>query len=109
MTPIQIILIIALLALLWVFNLYMKNDVLKKVAFFFLFSAGIIAVIFPDITNHLAQLVGVGRGADLLTYLLVIVFYASFYFLYAKIDKLKTQQTEIIRSLAIRDAKKPKE
>ena len=109
MTPIQIFLIIALLILLRYFIVVLKNQIFKRVLFFIIFSVGIFAVIFPETTNWAANLVGVERGADLLTYLLVIVFYASFYFLYSKIDKINIQQTEIIRQLAIRDAKEPKE
>jgi len=33
----------------------------------------IAAVLFPDITNTIAHWVGIGRGADLLLYLLVVV------------------------------------
>jgi len=33
----------------------------------------IVAVLFPNVTNVIAHLVGVGRGTDLLLYVLVIV------------------------------------
>jgi len=33
----------------------------------------IVAVLFPNVTNIIAHLVGVGRGTDLLLYVLVIV------------------------------------
>jgi len=33
----------------------------------------VVVVLFPDIANALAHLVGIGRGADLLLYCLVIV------------------------------------
>jgi hypothetical protein len=35
--------------------------------------AGVLAVVFPDILQRLADLVGVGRGTDLLLYVLGIV------------------------------------
>lgn len=107
MTPIQIILILALLILLKLNSASFKNKIFNKVAFIILFNAGILVVIFPETTNWMANLVGVERGADLLTYLLVLIFYASFYYLYSKMDKLNIQQTKIIRELAIRSAKKP--
>jgi hypothetical protein len=44
----------------------------------FLVIAMAIAILFPEITNDVAHAVGVGRGADLLLYVLVVafVFYA---------------------------------
>ena len=35
--------------------------------------AGVLAVVFPDILQRLADLVGVGRGTDLLLYVLGVV------------------------------------
>ena len=46
----------------------------KKILLFMMAILMIIAVLFPDLTNSLARLVGVGRGADLLLYLTVLVF-----------------------------------
>jgi len=36
-------------------------------------SFAIVAVLFPDVTNIIAHWVGIGRGADLLLYSLVVV------------------------------------
>jgi hypothetical protein len=36
--------------------------------------AMIVAVLFPDTTNSVAHLVGIGRGADLLLYVTVLAF-----------------------------------
>jgi len=50
----------------------------KKIGLMLLVVGMIIAVVSPDSTNRVAHAVGVGRGADLLLYTLVIgfVFYA---------------------------------
>jgi len=42
-----------------------------------LFMAAVLAVLFPEITNDIANSVGVGRGADLLLYGLAVTFLAS--------------------------------
>lgn len=82
----------------------------KKIGLIFLAIAMIIAVIFPDTTNVVANAVGVGRGADLLLYLTVTAF-----ILYVLNDYLRTQnQREMIyklaRRIAILEAKnKPKQ
>ncbi|MET0781324.1 MAG: DUF2304 domain-containing protein, partial [Microbacterium sp.] len=36
--------------------------------------AGIVAIAFPQLVNSLANLLGVGRGTDLILYVLVVVF-----------------------------------
>ncbi len=46
----------------------------KKIGLILLALSMIIAVIFPDTTNDIAHLVGVGRGADLILYGTVIAF-----------------------------------
>ena len=46
----------------------------KKIALVLLAVGMVIAVLFPNTTNNLAHLVGVGRGADLLLYVTVIAF-----------------------------------
>lgn len=46
----------------------------KKIGLVFLAVMMIIAVLFPELTNHLANFVGVGRGADLLLYMLSLAF-----------------------------------
>lgn len=46
----------------------------KKIFFVILSILMIVSVIFPDITNYIAGMVGVGRGADLLLYITVLAF-----------------------------------
>ena len=48
----------------------------KKIAFCLLAVAMVVAVLFPETTNRAAHAVGVGRGADLLLYLLTLAFIA---------------------------------
>ncbi len=46
----------------------------KKIAIVLLAIAMVVAVLFPDTTNQIAHLVGIGRGADLLLYMLTLAF-----------------------------------
>jgi hypothetical protein len=46
----------------------------KKIAICLLSLLMIIVVLFPDTISQIAHLVGVGRGADLLLYVLTLVF-----------------------------------
>lgn len=46
----------------------------KKIGLVLFATAMVVAVLFPNLTNDLAHLVGVGRGADLLLYITVLMF-----------------------------------
>jgi hypothetical protein len=64
-------------------------------------------VLNPELTTKLANLVGVGRGTDLILYLCVIAFFLAFMVLYAKVRNLEAAQTELVRQLALANAKQP--
>jgi len=63
-----------------------------------------ITIAQPDLTNTIARFFGIGRGADLVSYLIALSFLASVVYFYHKYRKLNSDVTEIIRSLAIQDA-----
>lgn len=65
-----------------------------------------ITIAQPDLTNTIARFFGIGRGADLVSYLIALSFLASVVYFYHKYRKLNSDVTEIIRSLAIQDATK---
>lgn len=101
MTLIQLILVPAVIVLLLLYLKFFRNTLLQKSLFILFFGAGIVAVVFPELTNLLANFVGVGRGADLLLYLMVIIFYFTFIILYRKLNKIEEIQSEIIREISI--------
>lgn len=106
MSIIQLILTLSILLILWSYVRHFKSQLTSKILFSILFVTGIVAVIFPEITNVIANYVGVGRGADLLLYITVIVFYTSLTFIYSRFKKVENRQTEIIRLMTIDDAQK---
>ena len=60
-----------------------------------------VAVIFPDLTDEAARLVGVGRGVDLVTYLLEIGTLFVLLHYYTKFVELERRMTELVREVAI--------
>ena len=108
MTLIQLLLLPFLVLLLIMYAVYFKNALIKRISFMFIFGLGIVFVLFPNLTNDLARWLGVGRGADLLLYLITIIFYFSFIILYNKIKKNALIQTDIIRGIAIQNARNSK-
>ena len=67
--------------------------------------AGLLAVLFPQYTNVLASVVGVGRGTDLLLYIFVV--FALFYAVYQYRRQLWQEKvnTDLARALTLTQAK----
>lgn len=76
----------------------------KKVGLCFLAIGMVIAVTFPEITNQIAHIVGVGRGADLLLYILTLAFivYTLNSYLYQQDEK--DAMYRLARRVAVLDA-----
>jgi hypothetical protein len=60
-----------------------------------------LAVLFPERTDYVANWIGVGRGADLIGYLVqVLLLFMSLHF-YTKFVDVQRQLTQLVRELAI--------
>ena len=67
-------------------------------------AVSVIFILWPDTTNRIAKVLGVGRGADLVFYLSILVFWFIIVQLFARIRKLEIMVTELIRKDAINHA-----
>ncbi|PZU28398.1 MAG: DUF2304 domain-containing protein [Microbacterium sp.] len=63
--------------------------------------AAILSVLFPQWLSWLANLVGVGRGTDLLLYALVVVFLAFVWTQYKRNIAHQRQMTRLARRIAL--------
>lgn len=63
-----------------------------------------LAVLFPDLVNELAHAVGVGRGADLVLYGLVVVSAMSWLGIYRRISEADARLAALVRAQALADA-----
>lgn len=106
MTNIKIILIVPLLILIVLILPRLRNQTTSRLSLVLLSLLGVFFVLFPSVTNQLAHLVGVGRGADLVNYLFIVFFFLFGILIYSKIRKIQQVQTEIIRKIAIQQARK---
>lgn len=106
LTPIQFLLIV-LLGLLFVASLRVFKDRLYlRLLFMMGLIAAIVFIIYPSLTVYLAILVGVGRGVDLIFYLLFLVIIFALISMYRRILRLDETLTNIIRKEALRDGQK---
>jgi hypothetical protein len=106
MTPIKILLIIPLGAILLFLISRLRNPTVYRFTFIVFAIVGIVFVIDPELTNSIAHRLNVSRGADLLFYFCVVVGFCVMLVFYSKIRSLEAMQTEIIREHAIEMAKK---
>lgn len=66
--------------------------------------AAALSVVFPNGLTKVAEAVGVGRGADLLLYILVVAFMLITVILFRRLSDLERRYVVLSRALAIRDA-----
>lgn len=67
--------------------------------------AAILSVLFPQWLSWVANLIGVGRGTDLLLYALVVVFLAFVYSQYRRNVASQRQVTLLARRIALLEAR----
>lgn len=104
---IQILLVLAVVALLFLFvrssgAVYVQAS--KRIALVLFALANIYAVMRPDDLTTIARLLGVGRGTDLVLYALVVAFMAGMFSFYQRFRIVDRRYTELARTVAIREA-----
>jgi hypothetical protein len=107
MTPIQIVLILVVLVLAFLYFNRLRTRLWDRVIFFVLALAGLIMVARPDWANDIAQFFGVGRGADLLVYLGFSGLVFLWLGMYSRQREMEVRLTELARRLAILQAESP--
>lgn len=107
MILIQILLIAAFIVLLIRFlanpTSYQIKAWKKIIGILFVVLA-IIAVLLPESLNKVANFVGVGRGADLLLYILTLAFIFVVFNLYVSSKQEQRQFVKLARKLALLEA-----
>ena len=104
---IQVLLVLAVLLILFVFvrssnAVYVQAS--KRVALVLFALVNVYAVMRPDDLSAIAKLVGVGRGTDLVLYALVVAFMAGMFSFYQRFRVVDRRYTELARTVAIREA-----
>jgi hypothetical protein len=75
-----------------------------RVARVFIWIGAAIAIAIPGLVQSVAEVLGIGRGADVVLYLSVLGFLWVAFYLYARCLRLEREITALTRHLAIRDA-----
>jgi hypothetical protein len=104
---VQIVLLAAVLAALVMFvrrrhGVHMQAG--KRVGLIAFAALNVYAVLQPDRLTEVANRLGVGRGTDLVLYLLVVAFIFGMLNFYLRFREIDRRFTELTRTLAIREA-----
>ena len=76
----------------------------KRLAFGAFVVLNIYAILRPDDVTYLARAVGIGRGTDLIVYLLVVAFVFGMLNTYLRDKEISQHLTNLARQIAVRDA-----
>jgi hypothetical protein len=84
-----------------------RNQALRNLGLMVFLVAVVYAILFPNVINEIAQLVGVGRGTDLLLYAFIIVFVAQALSSTRRSRAQNAEITKIARKVALMKPKYP--
>lgn len=110
MLLIQILLVIAVAALTLYFLSNRRKARAKagvKIGFVVFLVIAIFAVLFPDATTWVAQLVGVQRGTDLMLYGLIVAFVFVTISSYLRFREQELRFARLARAVALSNAQAP--
>jgi hypothetical protein len=107
MNGIQVVLILGVSIICLYYLIRLRKTLLDMAVVISLTGTAILFILLPDLTNRIAFVLGVGRGADLLYYICILLFSFALLKLYARIRRLENQFTELVREDALKNAKHP--
>jgi hypothetical protein len=106
MTGIQLLLIfgVSLLGIYYIIRL--KKTVVDLMLMMLLILTAIGFILWPELTNKIANGLGVGRGADLVYYVCILLFSFALLKLYSRMRRLEQEFTKLVREDALKKVEK---
>ena len=98
---ITIVVVIVLLALLVFRGQGDRHLAMRRIFLLLFIVAAASSVFFPQIWTFAANLLGIGRGTDLIVYLLVLFFLGFVATTYRRFRQMEINMTEIARKVAL--------
>jgi hypothetical protein len=108
---IQIILVLTMIAALVMTWRRFRQRVIpfgEAFAWSVLWIVAAIVIVLPQVTSRLADIVGIGRGVDLVVYASVSILFLLVFKLFIQQEKLDRKLTDLVRHDALRDLDKHK-
>ncbi len=104
MTGIQLVLLTGVFFISFYLIVRWKKRSLDVVLFSLLILAAVLFILRPNLTQSLANKLGVGRGADLVFYTSILIFWFVIIKLYARMRNMEQKITDLVRKNAIEKA-----
>lgn len=104
MRPIQPVLILTFCVGTFLYLRFARTRTLDRLLLIGAALVGIVMIANPDLTTEIANLIGVGRGTDLLLYFGLTVFGFVLSYLYSRLRSTEARLTELTRYIAIQEA-----
>lgn len=108
--PIQIIFVILLLFPISRVWLRFRDGNIHFGSFFFwitVWLAGLVVIFFPDSTTYWANLIGIGRGSDLIIYGAISILFYLIFRTNVMLENTRNEITKLVREIALLE-KEPK-
>lgn len=83
--------------------------VIEGIFWTILWGTGIALIWRPEVTNLLANFFGIGRGADLIIYVSVIVLFFFTFILVVTLDRLERQMTKLVQHQALEEFRRQRQ
>lgn len=84
-----------------------RAEAVRRIGLLLFAGLAVLSILFPAAWTEIANLVGVGRGTDLILYGLVIAFLSSTVTSYLRFRDLEARYTKLARSMALEHIEKP--
>lgn len=109
MLLIQVILVVAVVAVAVVLlnSEKAQHQAIRRLLLLAFAAFGVLSVLFPAVWTRLAELVGVGRGTDLLLYAVVLAFLGYVATTNRRFRQVEMQVTVLTRQIALDEAPPP--
>ncbi len=84
-----------------------RTQAVRRLGLMLLAAVAVWSILFPSVWNHIARLVGVGRGTDMVLYALVVAFLSFTLTTYFRFRDFEARYTKLARRLALDEAGPP--
>ena len=107
---IQLVLIVVTLGIAWrlLISYGQKAQALRRLGLLLFAAFAVWSILDPTVWTRLARLVGIGRGADLILYGLVVAFFGFVATTFRRFRDMEIRYTRLARRLALDEAPPPR-
>jgi hypothetical protein len=84
-----------------------RTQAVRRLGLLLFAGLAVWSILFPSVWNHIARLVGVGRGTDMVLYALVVAFLSFTLTTYGRFRDFEARYTKLARRLALDEAGPP--